>query len=189
MPFWVEEIQTTRLSMRSRLLHAFLSLAALLVAWLVTTPAYADEASIDAGFSASIVLHTPAGPPRSELPPLAAPAPIGPATATSKAPLCDPRGAITFASAPQMQDVEVTLDTGLTLDDCFGATRGDDLNRVAPGRAPLPSDASSASSDAAVLRAAVVLAAPARELLPAPGPSTTCSRPGIRSTVDRPPRA
>jgi hypothetical protein len=199
LPFRVEEIQTTRLLMRSRLLHALLTLAALLVAWLVTSPAHASEptaaaaseASIDAAFSASIVLHTPSGPPLSQLPQVPPAAPIGPATATSKAPLCDPRGAITFASAPQMQDVEVTLDTGLTLDDCFGADggRGNDLNRAAPGRAPLPSDASSASSDAAVLRAAVVLAAPARELLPAPGPSTTCSRPGIRSTVDRPPRA
>jgi hypothetical protein len=188
--------------MRSRLLHAFLTLSALLVAWLVTSPAHASgtsDASIDTVVSASLVLHTPAGPPLSQAPqapqapqvtPLARDA-GGPATPTNRAPLCDPRGAITFASAPQMQDVEVTLDTGLTLDDCFGADgrRGSDVNSAAPGRAPLPSDASSASSDAAVLRAAVVLAAPARELLPAPGPSTTCSRPGIRSTVDRPPRA
>ena len=180
MPFRVEEIQTTRLLMRSRLLHALLTFATLVVAWLVTTPAHATEASFEASFSASVVLHTPSP---------AAPAPIGPATPTTRAPLCDPRGATTFASAPQMQDVEVTLDTGLTLDDCFGTTRGEGANQAAPGRAPLPRDASSASSDAAVLRAAVVLAAPERELLPAPGPSTTCSRPGIRSTVDRPPRA
>lgn len=183
MPFWVEEIQTTRLSMRSRLLHTLLTFATLFVAWLVTTPALASEASFEASFSASFIPHTPVTPPP------AAPAPIGVAQPTDRAPLCDPRGAITFASAPQMQDVEVTLDTGLTLDDCFGTTHGSDANQAAPGRAPLPSDASSASSDAAVLRAAVVLAAPGRELLPAPGPSTTCSRPGIRSTVDRPPRA
>jgi hypothetical protein len=183
LPFWVEEIQTTRLSMRSRLLHTLLTFATLLVAWLVTTPALASEASFEAPFSASLIPHTPVPPPA------AAPAPIGVAQPTDRAPLCDPRGAITFASAPQMQDIEVTLDTGLTLDDCFGTTHRGDANQAAPGRAPLPSDASSASSDAAVLRAAVVLAAPGRELLPAPGPSTTCSRPGIRSTVDRPPRA
>jgi hypothetical protein len=168
--------------MRSRLVHALLTLAALFAAWLVTTPAFATEASFEASFSASIILHTPAPPPA------AAPARDAGA-ATTRAPLCDPRGAITFASAPQMQDLEVTLDTGLTLDDCFGASHGADANQAAPGRAPLPRDASSASSDAAVLRPAVVLAAPERELLPAPGPSTTCSRPGIRSTVDRPPRA
>jgi hypothetical protein len=178
--------------MRSRLLHALLTLAALLVVWLVTSPAHASDAtdaSIDTASSASLVLHTPVGLPLSQVTPLSREA-TAPASATNRAPLCDPRGAITFASAPQMQDVEVTLDTGLTLDDCFGtdSRRGNDVNRAAPGRAPLPSDASSASSDAAVLHAAVVLAAPARELLPAPGPSTTCSRPGIRSTVDRPPR-
>lgn len=172
--------------MRSRAIHTLFSLATFVVAallWLVPSVARADQASFEASFSASIVLHTPAPAPAA--------APIGPATANpgDRAPLCDPRGAITFASAPQMQDVEVTLDTGLTLDDCLGTARSSDANQVAPGRAPLPSDASGASSDAAVLHAAVVLAASGRELLPAPGPSTTCSRPGIRSTVDRPPRA
>ncbi len=199
MPFWGEETQTTRLSMRSRLLHALLrtfatlfvvGLAALL--WLVPNVAHASEGSAEASFSASLVPHTPALL-ASAPSPLSAPAPIGITTPTDRAPLCDPRGAITFASAPQMQDVEVTLDTGLTLDDCFGATdrrHGSDANQAAGSRrAPLPSDASSVSSDAAVLHAAVVLAASGRELLPAPEPSTTCSRPGIRSTVDRPPRA
>ena len=189
MPFRAEEIQTTRLSMRSRLLHALLTFATLVVAalvWLVPSVAHASgaptsEASVlEASFSASFTPHTPAP---------AAPAPIGVATPTDRAPLCDPRGAITFASAPQMQDLEVTLDTGLTLDDCFGGAHGSDANQASRGRAPLPSDASSASTDAAVLRTAVVLVASARELLPAPGPGTTCSRPGIRSTVDRPPRA
>ena len=83
------------------------------------------------------------------------------------------------------------LDTGLTLEECLTSlSRGShDVNRAAPGRAPLPLDASSASSDAAVISTAVMLAACARELLPAPAASTSCSRPGIRSTVDRPPRA
>ena len=186
MPFWVEEIQTTRLLMRSRLVHTSLTFATLVVAalvWLVPSVARASatsEASFEASFSASVVLHTPA--PDAHTAATARDA-GGPATATTKAPLCDPRGAITFASAPQMQDLEVTLDTGLTLDDCFGAAHGTDANQAAGSRrAPLP-------SDAAVLRAAVVLAAPGRELLPVPGPSTTCSRPGVRSTVDRPPRA
>ena len=188
MPFWAEEIQTTRLLMRFRSRHALITFATLVVAalaWLVPSTARASEASFDASFSATFlpqVLHTPKTDATAQ-----APAPIAPAT--NKAPLCDPRGAITFAPAPQMQDVEVTLDTGLTLDDCLGTAHGNDVNQAAPGRAPLPIDAHGASSDAAVLRAAVVLAASGRELLPAPGPSTTCSRPGIRSTVDRPPRA
>jgi hypothetical protein len=174
--------------MRSRLLHVLLTFATLVVAalvWLVPSVARASDASvasevIEASFSASFIPHTPAP---------AAPAPIGVAVPSDRAPLCDPRGATTFASAPQMQDLEVTLDTGLTLDDCFGNAHGSDANQASRGRAPLPSDASSASTDAAVLRTAVVLVASARELLAAPGPSTTCSRPGIRSTVDRPPRA
>ncbi|MDB5219116.1 MAG: hypothetical protein JWO86_7043 [Myxococcaceae bacterium] len=197
MPFWVEEIQTTRLLMPSRLLHALFTFATLVVAtliWLVPSVAHASESNLEASFSASLVPHTPAlfasaAAPLSALAPPSAPAPIGVATPTDRAPLCDPRGAITFASAPQMQDVEVTLDTGLTLDDCFGPSTDEHTNHASRGRAPLPSDASSASTDAAVLRAAVVLAASGRELLPAPGPSTSCSRPGIRSTVDRPPRA
>jgi hypothetical protein len=88
-----------------------------------------------------------------------------------------------------MQDVEVSLDSGLTLDDCFSRARDNDVRRANPGPSPVPLDASSASSDAAVIATAVMLAACARELLPAPAASTSCSRPGIRSTVDRPPRA
>ena len=88
-----------------------------------------------------------------------------------------------------MQDVEVSMDSGLTLEECLASLRDNDVKRAAPGRAPVPLDASSASSDAAVLATRVLLAACARELLPAPVASTTCSRPGIRSTVDRPPRA
>lgn len=163
--------------MRPRLLHALLTLTTLLVVWLVASPARASEGNADASFSASFM--APASAPV---------APIA-LSANDRAPLCDPRGAITFASAPQMQAPEASIDTGLTLDDCFSAARDGDANRVAPGRAPLPSDAQSASEGAAVLATRVMLAACARELLPAPGASTSCSRPGIRSTVDRPPRA
>lgn len=183
-----EEIQTTRLLMRSRSSHALLSLTTLVVAalvWLVPSAARAESLStrtFDATFSASFDLHVSRAP--------AAPAPIAPIAPDMRAPLCDPRGAITFAPPPQMQDVEATLDTGLTLDDCFASTRDDaNAKRAAPGRAPLPIDAQSASSDAAVIATRVMLAACARELLPAPGVSTSCPRPGIRSTVDRPPRA
>jgi hypothetical protein len=186
--FGAEEIHTTRLLMRSRLLHALLTLTTLLVVWLVTSPALAREASgADASFSASFLARSDLAPvPATSLAPIA---PIAPTLPTDRAPLCDPRGAITFASAPQMQDPEASIDTGLTLDDCFSASRDGDVNRAAPGRAPLPNDAQSASSDAVVLATRVMLAACARELLPAPVASTSCSRPGIRSTVDRPPRA
>lgn len=170
--------------MRSRLLRALLTLAAFVAAWFVVSPAQAGEIATTAMANASFVpasLAPPAPLPEAEPP-------------SSRAPLCDPRGATTFAPPPQMQEVEATLDTGLTLDDCFDDAGADPARRGArasyrSGRAPLPIDAFSASTDAAVLSTAVLLAAVWRELTPAPAASTPCFRPGIRSTVDRPPRA
>jgi hypothetical protein len=168
--------------MSPRLLHLLLTVTTLVVGalvWLAPTTALASEASFAGSFA-------PAPAPVL----LAAPSVLLAAAAPSdRAPLCDPRGAITFAPPPQMQDVEVSLDSGLTLDDCFSRARDNDVRRANPGPSPVPLDASSASSDAAVIATAVMLAACARELLPAPAASTSCSRPGIRSTVDRPPRA
>ena len=163
--------------MRIRLLRAFFTLTTLAVVWLVTAPAFAQNAS-SAG---------PTSVPMSTMP---APAVDDSVPPTSRAPLCDPRGATTFAPPPQMQDVEVSLDTGLTLEDCAASNERTSRlgHRAAPGRAPTPLDAS-ASSDAAVITAVAKLAAAARELLPVPVASTMCPRPGIRSTVDRPPRA
>ena len=154
--------------MRIRLLRAFFTLTTLAVVWLVTSPALAAAAPFS--------LYPPADT-----------SVLGPAS--SRAPLCDPRGATTFAPPPQNQDAEVSLDTGLTLDDCM-ATRSHDARRAAPGRTPSPLDAS-ASRDSASDRVitAVVMLAPARELMPVPAASTSCPRPGVRSTVDRPPRA
>jgi hypothetical protein len=182
LPFRVEEIQTTRLLMRSRpsaLARTFITVAAFMVAWLVITPARAANASGDMPSLLMTVMTVPAA--AAPVAPLADPF-------ASKAPLCDPRGAITFAPAPQMQDAEASLDSGLTFEDCVGSSPGE-KHRVAPGRAPPPVDASTASNDALGTAAAVVtLARSARELLPAPAASTPCFRPGFRSTVDRPPR-
>lgn len=156
--------------MRIRLLRAFFTLTTLAVVWFVASPALAARAPVS--------LHPPADAHSSDVP------------ASSRAPLCDPRGATTFAPPPQMQDVELSLDTGLTLDDCM-TTRSRDARRAAPGRTPSPIDAS-ASRDAAsdrFITAVATLAASVRELLPVPAASTSCPRPGVRSTVDRPPRA
>lgn len=168
--------------MRSRpspLLLALTTLVVVAIVWLAPSAAFASEASFSFSLSASAAAPLSAAPERELL------ARIAP---SDRAPLCDPRGAIMFAPPPQMQDVEVSLDTGLTFDECLASLRDKGQNGAAPGRAPLPLDASSASSDAAVLATAVLLAACARELLPAPAASTSCARPGIRSTVDRPPR-
>jgi hypothetical protein len=174
--------------MRSRpspLLLALTTLVVVTLVWLAPKAAFAGDASFSQSFAASFA---PAPPSASALERLERDR-LTKIAPTERAPLCDPRGAIMFAPPPQMQDTEVSLDTGLTLEDCLSSLRDGDMNRAAPGRAPLPLDASSASSDAAVLATAVMLAASARELLPAPAASTSCARPGIRSTVDRPPRA
>lgn len=158
-----------------------------MVAWLVVTPARASGENVSSAIGYTAVFNASFAPPAAH----DAQRPSEPAGADGKAPLCDRRGAITFASAPQMQDLEVSLDTSLTPEECLGneARALGDRHRAGPDRAPLPSDASSASTDAAaVLSAAVTLAAIARELTPAPEQSTPCSRPGFRSTVDRPPR-
>ena len=172
--------------MRSRSSSLLLLLTTLVVTalvWLAPKAAFAGDPTASASFAASFA---PVPAPLTERLQLERIAP------TDRAPLCDPRGATTFAPPPQMQDVEVSLDSGLTLEECLaslGRNSHDDVKRAAPGRAPPPFDASSASSDAAVLATAVMLAACARELLPVPVASTSCPRPGIRSTVDRPPRA
>ncbi|HSO32155.1 MAG TPA: hypothetical protein VLT33_06560 [Labilithrix sp.] len=167
--------------MRIRLLRAFFTLTTLAVVWLVASPALAasvpmTRAPMTSVPAASAPMSMLSSPVDESVPP------------TYRAPLCDPRGATTFAPPPQMQDVEVSLDTGLTLDDCAKSSASREGHRAAPGRAPAPLDAN-ASSDAAVITAVATLAAAARELLPVPVASTLCPRPGVRSTVDRPPRA
>ena len=175
--------------MRSRSSSLLLALTTLVVTalvWLAPKAAFAGDATASASFAASFASFAPVPAPLPVQLQLARIAP------TDRAPLCDPRGATTFAPPPQMQDVEVSLDSGLTLEECLaslGRNSHDDVKRAAPGRVPSPLDASSASSDAAVLATAVMLAACARELLPVPVASTSCPRPGIRSKVDRPPRA
>jgi len=170
--------------MRSRLLHAFLTLTAFVAAWLVVTPAFASNADgLQATANANVSTVTkiveasfaPVTPPPA------------PAPANMRAPLCDARGAITFAPPPQMQDVEVSLDTGLLPEDCMTSAHGDSRH-ASRGPAPLPVDARSASTDSAIASAVPRLPRASRELIPAPAASTSCSRPGFRSTVDRPPR-
>lgn len=175
---------------RFRPIQACLVLATFMVVWLVAAPAFAQSANASANASSAVGYTAVFNASFAPTPP------APPAARTDfdgKAPLCDRRGAITFASAPQMQDVEVSVDTSLTREECLGdgsPSARDGRHRAAPSRGPLRSDGNDASSasHAAMLASAVTLAAIARELTPAPGTSTPCSRPGFRSTVDRPPR-
>lgn len=105
----------------------------------------------------------------------------------NKAPLCDARGAITFAPPPQMQDLEVSLDIDVSL-DCFGPATKGETRHATNGHAPVPVDAAVAAREPVSHAATVIVARAPSERIKAPDASTSCSRPGHRSTVDRPPR-
>jgi hypothetical protein len=173
--------------MPSRLLRALLTLSAFMAAWCVVRPALAAGAESSRAPTASFVLAE-AAVSRGLEASLRAPAPE-PVLPFGRAPLCDPRGATTFAPPPQMQDAEVTLDTGLTAEDCLRGQGDERAHRVAPGRAPLPSAAASSSTDAAVISAVPRLVASGHARSPAPIASLARGPCGIPSTIDRPPRA
>ena len=105
--------------------------------------------------------------------------------AQAAAPVCDPRGAIMFAPAPQMQDPEQSLDV---VAPCDG--RADDplAGRHVVPRRGTALDFSSSSQDPAIAgRFFVPLAAPLARL---PAPEAALARPpnGVRSALERPPR-
>ena len=107
---------------------------------------------------------------------------------SNKAPLCDARGAITFAPPPQMQDPLLSLDIDVNV-DCFGPATPGETRHATNGHAPVPVDAAAVSREPLGHAATVVVGRASSERVPAPDASTLCSRPGHRSTVDRPPRA
>lgn len=118
---------------------------------------------------------------------VASPALASTETLANKAPLCDPRGAVTFAPPPQMQELEVSLDIGV-FDDCSSSGSDADTRHADSGRPPVQIDAST-SREPLTHAATTPVVGPASVLVPAPAASEVCSRPGVRSTVDRPPRA
>lgn len=102
--------------------------------------------------------------------------------ARAEAPLCDQRGATTFAPAPQLQQIQLSIDIG-TSDECDPLAL---LRVVSPDR-PVVWDAPSPEPMA-------LGAAPPRFV---PGAQPVCFADtrlldpalGVRSSVDRPPRA
>ena len=82
------------------------NLTAFAVVWLVSARANADTQTIATSavsVMSNVNVNASFAPPPLAMPP-------APIVDDKRAPLCDPRGAITFASAPQMQEVEVSLD-------------------------------------------------------------------------------
>jgi hypothetical protein len=129
--------------MSRKLLHAFVTLATFLVAWLVAPSASA----------------TP-----------------------NRAPVCDPRGAIGFAPPPQIQDTEQSLDIPA---DCVEIGLFE-TQHVTPGRGA-PVDFS-VSSEAAAPTASPLLDLVFEERLPLAITVEARPPPGVRSSLDRPPR-
>jgi hypothetical protein len=103
-----------------------------------------------------------------------------------QAPICDPRGAITFAPPPQAQDPDSSLDIVWSDDDCTKSPL--EQRNVMPERTP-PNVVGGTAIDTATLAPSVLVAAPPSERLPAPDATDLASRPGFRTSLERPPRA
>lgn len=104
--------------------------------------------------------------------------------AQAAAPVCDPRGAIMFAPAPQMQDLEQSMDV---VAPCDG--RAEDplaARQVAPQRGP-QIDLSSSHEQVTTNAFVIPLVAPLARLA-APEPVLARPPSGVRSALERPPR-
>jgi hypothetical protein len=101
----------------------------------------------------------------------------------ARAPVCDPRGAIGFAPPPQIQDAEQSLDIPA---DCYDVSPLETRN-IVPGRGHRVLDFSSSQEPVAATAPIVPVLAFAERLavrvvIEARPP------PGVRSSLDRPPR-
>lgn len=104
-------------------------------------------------------------------------------TGLGTAPLCDPRGAITFAPPPQMQDPELSLDIP---PDCQVESPLETMN-LGRGR-PAPIDFS-LSMDPLTAMPMRIPALSFSERVAAPKAERAPPRRGVTSSIERPPRA
>lgn len=102
--------------------------------------------------------------------------------AQAMAPICDPRGAIGFAPPPQIQDEERSLDV---TPDCVDVSPLETKNYT-PG-CPVQFDAPS-SQEPATQAAVVIPAIPFVERLPIRRTTEARPPPGVRGSIERPPR-
>jgi hypothetical protein len=104
--------------------------------------------------------------------------------ARAAAPLCDARGAIMFAPNPTLEEPNSSVDVGQ--EDCDGS--GADQQSYDHGRSPTAVDSASESVRALVAKSPTILPATPSDVLE--DAATTFVPPsGVRSRVDRPPRA
>lgn len=102
-----------------------------------------------------------------------------------QAPLCDPRGAVGFAPPPQLQDLELSLDTGVK-EDC-GETP-EEILHVVTGRNSRGVDPPIAQEPAAAPARAPYVRPLVTARLAAPVETTGGERAGYRAPLERPPR-
>lgn len=109
---------------------------------------------------------------------------VMPKDAQAAAPLCDPRGAITFAPPPQMQDPEQSLDVVAPCDP-----RAEDplaARQVDQQRGPQIQIAF--SQEPATTNAIVIPLSPPLARIDAPEAALARTPAGVRSALERPPR-
>lgn len=114
-------------------------------------------------------------------------APDAQASVLNRAPVCDPRGAITFAPPPQMQDPTQSLDVVTNDDDCSESPL--DKKHVVPSRAPRGEGGPPAQEPALSEPLTLLTGDLAGQRLAVPTPEDSFARPGYRVDFERPPRA
>ncbi len=107
---------------------------------------------------------------------------VSPASARESAPMCDPRGAITFAPPPQIQDEERSLDIPA---DCFEVSPLE-IRNVVPGRGG--SIELSFSQEPVAAGRPALLSFSFEERVPFVKTTSARPRSGARTSVERPPR-
>jgi hypothetical protein len=107
-------------------------------------------------------------------------------SAFAAAPLCDARGAITFAPPPTLEEPNASVDVGQA-DDC-GDSRSEDLALQHGQRGPSAQNAAEDGARALVATTPMILPAAFADVLEA-AETTFVPPSGISSRLDRPPRA
>ena len=106
--------------------------------------------------------------------------------ALAAAPLCDARGAITFAPPPTLEEPNASIDVG-DADDCGGSTQTD-VTLDHGQRGPSAQTSADDGARALVATSPVILPAAIADVLE--DAETTFVPPsGVASRLDRPPRA
>lgn len=107
-------------------------------------------------------------------------------SAHAAAPLCDARGAITFAPPPTLEEPNASIDVG-EADDCGGSS-AQDVALQHGQRTPSTQTVAEDAARALVATSPVILPAPIADAV-TETPTTFVPPSGVSFRLDRPPRA